>query len=407
MKITALNRVFANLERLLKMSFKFPLATSSWDNAEYDAIQRVIKSDRFTMGVEVESFEKKFADYFGSKFAIMVNSGSSANLLMTASLFFSRQDRYKLKRGDKIIVPAVSWPTTYYPLAQYGLHLEFVDIDRGTLNYDLAALQAAIDEHTKAIMVVNLLGNPNDFEEINNLIKGKDIIIIEDNCESMGATFNGQYTGTFGLMGSFSCFFSHHISTMEGGVVLTDDEELYHIMLALRAHGWTRNLPKQNLVSGGKSDDTFEESFKFVLPGYNLRPLELSGAIGSEQLKKLPELIEGRQKNGEKFQNCMKHHPIFQIQREIGSSSWFGFSLLLREGGGYTRRHVVEKLEQCGFECRPIVAGNFAKNAVMQFFDYSISGDLKNAEFIDCNGLFVGNHHYKIDDAIDALVNFR
>ena len=145
-------------------------------------------------------------------------------------------------------------------------------------------------------MIVNLLGNPNDFSAIKNIVQDKNITLLEDNCESMGATFNNKQTGTFGAVGSFSCFFSHHISTMEGGVVLTDDEELYHIMLSLRAHGWTRNLPNENLVTGTKSDDPFEESFRFVLPGYNLRPLEMSGAIGREQLKKLDELIDGRRR---------------------------------------------------------------------------------------------------------------
>ncbi|WP_170914700.1 DegT/DnrJ/EryC1/StrS family aminotransferase, partial [Salmonella enterica] len=140
-------------------------------------------------------------------------------------------------------------------------------------------------DKTRAILAVNLLGNPNDFSTIHEIISNKDIILLEDNCESMGATFQNKQAGTFGIMGSFSSFYSHHIATMEGGCVVTDDEELYHILLCLRAHGWTRNLPKENMVTGTKSDDIFEESFKFVLPGYNVRPLEMSGAIGIEQLK--------------------------------------------------------------------------------------------------------------------------
>ena len=389
------------------MNYRFPLATSSWDQEEYDAINRVIASDKFSMGDEVKKFEDDFAKFFGSEFAIMVNSGSSANLLMTAALIYTKQESLKLKRGDHIIVPAVSWPTTYYPLSQYGLHLKFVDIDKHTLNYDLDALASAIDAKTKAIMAVNLLGNPNDFNAIRRLIEGKNITLIEDNCESMGATIDGKYTGTFGVMGSFSCFFSHHISTMEGGVVVTDDEELYHIMLVLRAHGWTRNLPKFNHVTGEKSDDSFNESFNFVLPGYNLRPLEMSGAIGCEQLKKLPSLIRGRRKNGLKFQSEMGDHALFDIQREFGQSSWFGFSLILREQNSRLRKDVVKQLDKLGFECRPIVGGNFAKNEVMRYFDHSIHGELKNAEIIDQQGLFVGNHHYPIDEAIEVLKNFN
>jgi CDP-6-deoxy-D-xylo-4-hexulose-3-dehydrase len=385
------------------MSFKFPLATSSWDKAEFDALDRVIASDMFSMGPEVRAFEEEFAARFGSRFAVMSNSGSSANLLMVAALCYTKNPDLKLNKGDEIIVPAVSWPTTYYPLNQYGLRLKFVDIDPETLNYDLAALEDAITDRTRALMVVNLLGNPNDFAELRRLTEPRGIVMIEDNCESMGATFDGKQAGTFGVMGTFSCFFSHHISTMEGGVTLTDDEELYHIMLSLRAHGWTRNLPKINHVSGEKSDDPFEESFRFVLPGYNLRPLEMSGALGREQIQKLPGLVAGRRANGALLQQRLADHPRFTIQREVGQSSWFGFSLVLRPEHAGTRPDLVRELGAAGFECRPIVGGNFAKNDVMQYFDYEIHGQLTNADYIDANGLFVGNHHYPIPDAIDAL----
>ena len=385
------------------MNFRFPLATASWDEAEYDAFERVISLDQLTMGELVAEFESNFAAYFGSRFAVMVNSGSSANLLMTAALFYTKNSTFKLQRGDEIIVPAVSWSTTYYPLYQYGLHLKFVDIDIETLNYDLTELASAITDKTRAIMAVNLLGNPNDFSVITDIIGKRNIILIEDNCESMGAKLNGKHSGTFGLMGSFSTFFSHHISTMEGGLVVTDDEELYQVMLALRAHGWTRDLPKLNYVTGEKSDDPFEESFRFVLPGYNLRPLEVSGALGLEQLKKLPELIKGRRSNAVLFQNKLGNHDKFMIQSEIGESSWFGFSLVLRENLGLTRVVFVKKLIEAGFECRPIVTGNFTKNSVMQYFDYEINGSLKNAEYIDTNGVYVGNHHYPLDEAVEVL----
>ena len=220
-----------------KEIMKYKLATSTWDNKN-KAIHEVIKSDMYSMGPKVKEFEKEFSNFFGSKYAVMCSSGSTANLIMVASLFFSKNPL--LKFGDEILVPAVSWSTTYFPLQQYGLKLKFIDIDINTLNYNLHDLENAITEKTKAIMVVNLLGNNNDFEKIYSIISGKNITVIEDNCESMGAIYKGKYAGTFGLMGTFSSFFSHHISTMEGGVVVTDSEEFYHILLCLRAHGWTR-----------------------------------------------------------------------------------------------------------------------------------------------------------------------
>jgi CDP-6-deoxy-D-xylo-4-hexulose-3-dehydrase len=383
------------------MSFKYPLATATWDQAEFDAMRRVIDSGFFTMGSEVETFERNFADYMGSRYAVMSNSGSSANLLMVAALFFTKENR--LKPGDEVIVPAVSWSTTYYPLHQYGLRLRFVDIDLETLNYDLDQLETALTDRTRLLMVVNLLGNPNNFDRISSIVGNRNIRIVEDNCESMGAEFGGKKTGTFGVMGSFSTFFSHHISTMEGGLTVTDDEELFHIMLSLRAHGWTRNLPTTNRVSDKKSNNSFEESFRFILPGYNLRPLELSGAIGIEQLKKLPMILSERRRNAEQFCSVMADHPDLLIQREIGRSSWFGFSLIIRLGSSMTRQRLLSILESKGFECRPIVAGNFAKNEVMKYFDADIRLALTNADYIDANGLFIGNHHYPIDEAIKAL----
>ena len=272
---------------------EYKLATSSWDEKEIQAIQKVIESDSYSMGNSVLSYEREFSDHVNSKYAVMTSSGSTANLIAIAAMFFTGKN--KLQRGDEIIVPAVSWSTTYFPLQQYGLKLKFVDVDIETLNYNLSELETAIDDLTKAIMVVNLLGNPNEFSKINKLTEGKNIIVIEDNCESLGAKYDNKFTGTFGLMGTFSSFFSHHISTMEGGMVVTDDEELYHILLCLRAHGWTRNLPKNNKVCI-KSNDLFSESFRFVLPGYNVRPLEMSGAIGLEQIKKLEDFVKQRRK---------------------------------------------------------------------------------------------------------------
>ena len=380
----------------------YSLASSTWDEKELAAIQRVIDSDMYSMNTQVAQYEKDFASFFGSKYALMTSSGSTANLLMIAALFFKKDN--PLKRGDEIIVPAVSWSTTYFPLQQYGLKVKFVDIDLETLNIDLDQLEAAITDKTRAILTVNLLGNPNDFARINTLIGDKDIILLEDNCESMGATFEGQQAGTFGLMGTFSSFFSHHIATMEGGCVVTDDEEIYHILLCIRAHGWTRNLPKENSLTGTKSDDPFEESFKFILPGYNVRPLEMSGAIGIEQLKKLPSFIAQRRKNAEYFLSLFADHPDFLIQKEIGDSSWFGFSFIIRQDAGITRKEVVKKLVDNGIECRPIVTGNFLKNKeVLEYFDYEVSGTVDNAEYLDKNGLFVGNHQIDLTEQLNLL----
>ena len=384
------------------MHYKFPLAFDSWDEQEKEAINQVIQNGFFTMGERVKQFEDNFSKYIGSKFSVMVNSGSSANLLMIASLFYSKDKFKKLKRGDEVIVPAVSWSTSYYPLYQYGLKIKFIDIDLETLNYDLKKLKEAVSNKTKLILVVNLLGNPNNFKEIKKIVSSNDVMIIEDNCESLGAEFENKKTGTIGLLGTFSFFFSHHISTMEGGMIVTDDEELYHILLSLRAHGWTRNLPPQNHIAP-KLEDQFEESFRFVLPGYNLRPLEISGAVGIIQLKKFPNFLKQRIENAKMFFKKMEKFDDILTQKEIGLSSWFGFSMVIKPGSSRNREDLIQNLNKEGFECRPIVAGNFAKSDVVKYFEREFHDELKNANWIDTNGLFIGNHHMNMKEAMECL----
>ena len=378
----------------------YPLATSTWDNKELEAIQLVIDSDNYTMGDQVSKFEHDFGKFINRKYCLMVSSGSAANLISIASFFYTKNPM--LKKGDEVIVPAVSWSTTYFPLQQYGLKLKFVDIDLNTLNYDLDALKSAITGNTKMIVTVNLLGNPNDFDTINKIINDKNIFIFEDNCESLGAEYKGKQTGTFGIIGTFSTYFSHHISTMEGGFVTTDNEELYHILLSLRAHGWTRNLPKKNYVAN-KGDDWFEESFRFVLPGYNVRPIEMSGAIGVKQLEKIPSFLKKRRENAKLFVKLFKDHPNYLIQKDIGKSSWFGFSLIIKPNLNLKRKDIINILQKNKIECRPIVTGNFVRNEVMKYFDYEVHEELKNANHLHDNGFFVGNSHKCLSKNINFL----
>ena len=374
----------------------YSLANSSWNNLEFNSMKSVIKSGFFTMGKHVKEFEDKFSKFHKRKYGVMVNSGSSANLLMIAAQMYVSKN--KLKPGDEIIVPAVSWSTTYFPLQQYGLKVVFVDVSKDSFNIDPIKIEKAITKKTKAIFAVNLYGNPCDFTQIKMICKKKKLILFEDNCESLGAEYKGKFSGSFGITSSFSFFFSHHISTMEGGIVLTDDEELYQIMLSLRAHGWTRQLPKKNLITKKKSNDAFYELFNFVLPGYNIRPLELSGAIGKEQLKKIPSLTLARRKNASYFKKMVETLPNVKLQIETEKSSWFCFGILLNY-----REKYLEPLRKKNIEFRPIVAGNFTKNPVIKYFNYKIHGNLTNANLIHYNGLSFGNSHLDLRKEIDTL----
>lgn len=377
-----------------------PLATSTWDHREYEALQQVIDSGQFTMGAHVRAFEHAFAETFGSRYAVMVNSGSSANLLMVAAAVLD--ERIDLNPGDEVLVTAVSWATTYYPLAQYGLRPVLVDVDPLSLNIDLEAARRQCGPRTKAIMAVNLLGNPNQFDVMQQLAEDRGLVVLEDNCESMGATFADRSAGTFGLMGTFSTFFSHHISTMEGGVVVTDDERLSHVLLSLRSHGWTRNLPEGSDLRPVGSHG-FHDLFQFVLPGYNVRPLEMSGAVGLHQLEKLPTMVAIRRANADSFREVMASVPGVRIQSEVGESSWFGFSCVLEEHLAGRRDEVVAALTAAGVQTRPIVAGNFAKNPVMRFLNADTSAPMPHADQVHDDGFYLGNHHYLLRDELQRV----
>jgi CDP-6-deoxy-D-xylo-4-hexulose-3-dehydrase len=344
-----------------------PLAASTWGDEERQAAIDVINSGQYTMGERTARFEKAFARYIGTKYAIACNSGSSANLLMVAA--------YGLRYGKgTVIVPAVAWATSYSPFQQYGWHCVFVDVDRETLNYKPLDLWKALEKHEDpVILAVNLLGNPNDFNAFP-----RKVHVLEDNCESLGAEYEcfkrgWKKTGSFGLMASHSTFFSHHICTMEGGVVTTDDEWLYQAMLCIRSHGWTRHLPEKN-VFGVKPS-----KFDFIMPGYNVRPTEIQCAIGLKQLEKIDKIIEGRRDNAQRF-------PL-KTQKETGRSSWFGFTVFGED---------VERVSKVA-ETRPVVTGNFLRSPSIRYYRHEVFGETPNADYIHDHACFIGNNHNKID----------
>ena len=378
----------------------YNLAESTWGKEEINAMQRVIDSDHLTMGEQVKQFESKFAKKFGSKYAVMTSSGSSANLVGLATLFFKKNN--PLKPGDEVIVPSISWATTYYPLQQYGLKLKFLDVELNTLNIDVSKLEDALTEKTKMVVAVSILGNPCSLKIIREFCNKHGLYLFEDNCESMGAELNGQFCGTFGNIGTFSTFFSHHISTMEGGIILMESEELFHLAKSLRAHGWTRDLPRDSLIYERGPDD-FYEAYRFILPGYNARPLELSGAIGIEQLKKLDSMIATRRKNAEVFVNLFSKDDRFIIQKENGKSSWFSFTIILHPKYSIDRSIVMESMRKAGIEFRIITGGCFLRHDVIKYFDYEEVGEIVNANIAHDRGFFVGNFPRDIRSEIEGL----
>ena len=386
---------------------KYSLSSDTWDKEELKAIQDVIDGGRYTMGPKVAQFEKEFAEKFDVPYAVMVNSGSTANLLMWSCLVNKDQ-----LHGD-VIVPAVSWSTTYFPLLQNRFTPNFVDVNLDTLNIDVDKIEETLTEETVAIFAVNLLGNSCDYKRLLDICDEYDLILIEDNCESLGAVSNvtvadtennrilTKKCGTLGRMGSFSFFFSHHMQTMEGGMILCHDKDDYDYLRSLRAHGWCRDLPDDNNLYQ-KTGDPFKDSFTFVTPGYSVRPLEMSGAIGSVQLKKCDRFIEQRRRNAKIFVDRFENMPNVKIQKEVGKSSWFGFSIILTDKLEGRRDEVIKKLTELGVETRPIIAGNFLRQPVIDYFNYTSSlGGLENANYLHDNGFFIGN------DIVDLYDNIR
>lgn len=331
----------------------------TWGSEELAAAERCLRSGRVTMGGLTKEFEKAYAAYVGTRYAVACNSGSSANLLMVAAWTL------RFGRGT-VAVPAVGWATSYSPFQQYGWHLRFVDVDRETLNYDTDALREATGE-VDLILAINLLGNPNEFDKFP-----AGVPILEDNCEAMGARYGGQMCGSFGAMASHSTYFSHHMCTIEGGLVTTDDPVFYDMLLSLRSHGWTRHLSTPNTL------DAKVAPFHFILPGYNVRPTDLQCAIGLEQLRKLPEFVAQRRANAARFP--------FRTQREVGESSWFGMAVFGNDRDAFA-----------GWETRPIVTGNFTRQPVCQFFSATIPSALKGADFVHDEGMMVHNSHLPIE----------
>lgn len=360
----------------------FPTAYSSWGPEEYEAIDRVIQSNRFTMGPEVEAFEEEFAGYHRMKHGIMVNSGSSANLLMVAALF-AKKDQ-PLKRNDTAIVPALAWSTTYSPLVIYGLRLKLVDCDNTWCS--------GLPDVTGAQLVVgcSVLGNPAPLNFLKVAIESHAGYFIEDNCESLGAWYGNDRCGTFGLMNSFSFFHSHQISAIEGGMILTNDDECARLCRILRAHGWTRDVDPPT---------SFDTSYNFTHFGYNCRPLEMHAAIAREQLKKLKGFIAARQKNLRLFQDLTKDIPITHpVLRTLDPSP---FGLPFTVSSSEVRLKLVAALREEGIDCRLPTGGSFTKHAYGRPWR---DQKTPKADLIHDTGLFLGNAPFPIEEQIGRAV---
>jgi len=350
-----------------------------------------------TMGKQVRTFEEQCAEYFHTKFSLMNNSGSSANLLAVAALTNPAWKNH-MKAGDEVIVPALSWATTVWPLIQHQLIPVFVDCDLDTYNFDMKKLEAAITPKTKAIKLVHVYGNPCDMDAIMALAKKHNLFVIEDTCESMGALYKGKSVGSFGDVGTMSLYYSHHITTFEGGLCFTNSFEMVELLRVLRAHGWSREADEKDRYI--KEYPDIDPRFIFINLGYNLRPTEVQAVMGMQQLPKLKGFVENRRATQQFYlQNLTKHSNYFRFQQEQegGYSSWFGFGIVLKENTPFTPKDITAFLNKKGIETRPIIAGNMAKHPALKMYEHRVAGSLDNCDTVMKRGFAVGCHH-----AVDA-----
>ena len=368
---------------------KIPLISQTYGNEEIIEVMDSLLSGQVTMGKKVEKFEKMFAEYIGVKNAIMVNSGSSANLLVLSALVALG----KLKKGDEVITPAVTWATTVFPIANLGLVPVLVDIDVTTFNLSLLSVKEAITKKTKAIMLVHLLGRPCDMGGLQKIAKENNLLLIEDTCEAHGAEISGKKVGSFGDISTFSFYYSHHITTIEGGMVLTDDDELAETVRSMRVFGWIRELKDKEKIS--KKYPNLDPRFLFLNTGYCFRPTELQGAFGVCQLKKLDKFIEIRRENAKYwYENLKKYRNWIYLYSEDQDTKhvWFGYPILIQRQAPFTRDQLVNFLESKGVETRPIMSGNMAEQPAMKTIDHKTPGPLFNSNYVSNNAFFFGNH---------------
>ncbi|HEY7384061.1 MAG TPA: DegT/DnrJ/EryC1/StrS family aminotransferase [Beijerinckiaceae bacterium] len=364
---------------------------------EINAALECLLTTHVTMGDKVRGFEEAFAEAYGWQHGVMNNSGSSANLLAIAALA-NHATHDGLRAGDEVIVPALSWSTTVWPLIQLGLKPVIVDIDPQTLNIDPAEIERAIGPKTRAVMTVPVYGNPCDMDAITEICERRDLILIEDCCEALGAYYGGTPVGRFGRVATFSFYYSHHMTTLEGGITVTDDFELAELLRILRAHGWTREV--KDKVRWHDRYPEFDKRFLFVNLGYNLRPTELAGAMGLVQLPKLADFVRIRRENAAWFAAELKRFAeLFSFQEEHpkGESSWFGFPLILKQSTPFNTAELTAHLNAAGIETRPIICGNIARQPALQHYEHRTVGTLNNANRVMDRAFSFGNHQ-----AIDA-----
>lgn len=372
---------------------RIPLSAPSYGSREViEALDSLLEGS-VTMGKKVKIFEERFAEYIGVRNAIMVNSGSSANLL-ALSVMSNSSIRNGITRGDEVITPAVTWSTTVFPIVGAGAIPVFVDVNLDTYTIDVSQMEKAVTDRTKALSIVHLLGSPCEMKPIQETAESHDLIILEDSCEALGAEDDDAKVGSFGMCSTFSFYFSHHITTMEGGMLVTNDDELGELARVMRAHGWIRELRDKSEIK--KKHPDIDPRFLFINQGYNLRPMEIQGAFGMHQMERLEEFIHIRQTNARYWNDRLGELAnafILPRERTRSRHTWFSYPITVSPDAPFSKVELMNFLENSGVETRPVMTGNITRQPVINSFRHKVRGRLDNSNLIMDHSFLIGNHH--------------
>ncbi len=393
---------------------RVPLASTGLRESDIEIVIQVLRSGKLTMGSEVKRFEKLMCEYLKVEHFVMVNSGSSANLLILEALLRPTKSKPRLHPGDGILVPAIAWPTTIWPVIQLGLIPIFVDVNSKTLAIDLFKAQELINESRipiAGILPIHPLGYAIPPSSLELFTKKNKILLINDVCESLGSWNEGVHAGTSGVAGSFSFYFSHHITTMEGGGIATNDSDLADDLRSMRSHGWSRD--RYDVKEWTNQISSNDSKFLFVSTGYNVRPLEIQAAIGSAQIENISNFIGRRRKIAKRVNLALSGTQLkvigaesFLTPEEEKSNSWMLIPIYVSGEKAIERKKlIIEMLEKNEIETRPVLTGNFlAQPAIQRITRYAIeSSNFKVAQDITDKAFLVGAHHDLSEDQIDFL----
>jgi len=382
------------------ISFKYPLLENGFNQQDLQKGINVLKSGFITMNKHTEIFEKEFAKKLKTKFALMVNSGSSANLLATFAACNPLR-KNKFKRGDEALIPVLCWSTSLWPLVQAGLKPKFVDINPKTLNVDADDLISKITKKTKVIMLINVLGISTDLDKIKNYAKKNNIIIIEDNCEALGAKYNNRFLGTFGDFGTFSFFYSHQITSGEGGMIVCNNREDYEILLALRSHGWSRS--KHSYAKNAKKYPNLDSRYIFINSGFNVRPTDVQAAMGLNQFKRLNNFKKNRSLNKKKIikkiqgdKRWNNQFSFINFSKKI-NPSYMNLPILVNKKYKKNKKKFLKFIEMKGLETRPIISGSFVNQPATKLYNLNPKKlRFNGAQEVEDLGFVIGLYTTKI-----------